>query len=71
MFLNMGKIYFSGNFQRNTEFYRTYAKYANELFSIVCRNVRNDFVGVMIYQLKYIKITNVHYVEYLEKKLCI
>ena len=79
MFLNLGKIYLSGKFQRNKEFYRTYAKYANELFNIVCGNVRNDFVGVMIYQLKpyvdydpkSIKITNEHCIEYLEKKLCI
>ena len=77
--LNMGKIYLSGKFQRNTQFYRNYAKHANELFDIVSNNVRNDYAGVMIYSLKpYIdydpkslKIINAHYIEYLERKKCL
>ena len=76
MFLNIGKIFLSGKFQKNKEFYRIYAKYANDLFSIVSKNIRNDYAGIMIYNLKpYIdydpkslKITNLHYIEYLEKK---
>ena len=79
MFLNIGKIYLSDKFIKNKQFYGNYAKHANELFDIVSKNVRNDYAGVMIYNLKpYIdydpktlKITNIHYTEYLEKKICI
>ena len=52
MFLNIGKIFLSGKFQKNKEFYRIYAKYANDLFSIVSKNIRNDYAGIMIYNLK-------------------
>ena len=96
LFLNIGKRYlFWGKFIRNKQLYRTYAKYSNDLFDIVCKNIKDDYAGVTIYNLKpyidydskylkiytifitifiytiyhYIKISNLHYIDYLEKNV--
>ena len=77
---NIGKRYiFMTKSKEKERFYKFFVGESRSIFIVVCDNISIDFVKKVLKDLKpninhdptYLKITNSHYIKYLEEKKCI
>ena len=80
LFFNIGKRYiFMTKFKEKERFYNVFVGDSRSIFTVVCDNISIAFVKESLKNLKphidydptYLKITNWHYIKYLEEKKCI